>query len=105
MKFYGHFKRLDEFIRSTGLTKDDMRVEVLPELPSKLYSNGSKKTAFEITQDLQVYMRNLLAIPRVARMLAVKNFFILNEIDQEFVEEIKSSKKLSDSMDFDFSSN
>jgi len=37
MKVYGDFKRLDEFIRSTGLTKDDTRMEVLPELPSKLY--------------------------------------------------------------------
>lgn len=81
MKVYGDFKRLDECIRSTGLTKDDTRMEVLPELPSKLYSNGAKKNAFEITQDLQVYMRSLLAVPKVARMLAVKNFFILNEID------------------------
>jgi hypothetical protein len=49
-------------------------------------------------------MQSLLAVPKVARMLAVKNFFMLNEIDQEFEEELKSNKKLSDSMDFDFSS-
>jgi len=49
-------------------------------------------------------MQSLLAVPKVARMLAVKNFFMLNEIDKEFEEELKSNKKLSDSMDFDFSS-
>lgn len=52
IKVFGDFKRLDEFIKSTCLTKDDFKMEKLPELPSKLHENGVKKTGNELNQDL-----------------------------------------------------
>lgn len=82
-KVYGDFKRLHEFVKCSQLLKDDGKPEVLPQLPSKIDSNGLKKQDFEMTRDLENYMRDLLAIPKVARMVFVKHFFTIGELSMQ----------------------
>lgn len=79
-KVYGDFKRLNEFVRCTQLTRDDGRLFILPQLPTKLDENGFKKNDGEMREELQTYMQELLKIPKVARMLFVRHFFMINEV-------------------------
>lgn len=45
-------------------------------------------------------MRSMLACQKVARMLAVKHFFILNEEDPK--DSFKNSNRVSEAVEFDF---
>ena len=48
-------------------------------LPEKRHPNGVMKTGSETSNELQSYVRALLAIPKVMRMIAFRHFFIINE--------------------------
>lgn len=82
-KVYGDFRRLHEFVRCSQLKGDDGKPEPLPLLPSKLERNGLKKQDQEMTRELESYMRELLRVPKVARMIYVRHFFIMGEVNMQ----------------------
>lgn len=77
LKVFGDFKRLHGLIKATGFTDEEGRSLALPSLPAKVDKNGMKKQDFEMTSDLETYLQKLLAIPKVARMISVKQFLLL----------------------------
>jgi hypothetical protein len=59
-KVYGDFKKLNEFVRCTQLTREDGRLLILPQLPTKLDEKGFKKNDSEMREELQAYLKSLL---------------------------------------------
>ena len=55
----------------------------LMELPSKKHEHGTKKLAEELQTEINEYMKELLEIPAVSRMLQTKLFFVTNQVSEE----------------------
>ena len=57
------------------------------ELPPKKHEHGTKKLAEELQTELNEYMKELLEIPAVCRMLQTKLFFVTNQVSEEDEQE------------------
>jgi hypothetical protein len=71
LKTYGDFKRLNMLLLASDLDSK------LPVLPQKLNEQGAKRVTASIQADLAQWLKQLLEIPSVTRMMTVKHFFVM----------------------------
>lgn len=74
LKTFGDFKRLYILLKQSDLIC--LEGQELPELPSKINSNGLKRPQEDLQLSLQKWLQELLQIPAVTNMLSFKFFFI-----------------------------
>lgn len=86
LKNFGDFKYLNEFVKASDLQLANGIS--LPVFPQKRNATGQKKLGNELQQQLEMWMRDLLRIPVVVRMLCVRNFFVVSVVSEETFEQM-----------------
>ena len=90
-KQFADFKQLDLIIKLTCFRLEEDG-DYMPVLPQKRYvMSGNKKTGDELQSELVEYMRDLLKMEKIQRMLYVRLFLCMNaypEITSETFNEV-----------------
>lgn len=71
-KTHGDFKHLASLLADSNL----LIVEDLPPLPPKKTANGTRKLGSVLQGELEIWLREIVQFPVIARMLCVRFFFI-----------------------------
>lgn len=80
LKQFADFRTLDQVVRLSAFSLDNG--SFLPTLPAKRHDgSGNKKTGDELQRELSEYLRALLSLPKVRRMVNVRLFFGVNLFD------------------------
>ena len=90
-KQFADFKQLDLIIKLTCFRLEETG-DYMPVLPQKRYAmSGNKKSGDELQSELVEYMRDLLKVEKIQRMLYLRLFLCMNAYPEISAEQMGSN--------------